>query len=439
MKKKLLTLVLIAFAIVANAQRYVGGDISLLPSYEQAGARYYDHSGNSISDMLSFFKIEGMNAMRVRLFVDPTNALAGEKGEGVCQDLDYVKALGKRIKDAGFKLMLDFHYSDVWADPAKQWTPKSWLGLTDAQLQTKIYDYTKDALQQMVAAGAAPDFIQTGNEISYGMLYGEGVIKTQWQNSNGTWGYEYQSSSSTYKKYYAGQSANAARFFAFLKKAGEACREVCPQAKIVLHTERVPKPDYLKNFYTDMKNNGIDYDIIGLSYYPYYHGNLDQLETALATLESNFADKDIMIVEVGYYHDYQPETVTYDLSAVYPISDAGQKKFTDALIAALESHPQVKGLFWWMMEANEYGIDWSTKRVTDGWYNAGLFSNSTGRACSALTSLKDFLGTSGIDGVASDRNANGSQNSRIYNLQGQQLQHMQHGINIVNGKKVMCK
>ena len=171
MKKNLLTMLMIAFAIAASAQRYAGGDISLLTKYEEHGARYYDSNGNAIPDMLTFFKNEGMNAMRVRLFVDPSVAPSSEKGEGVCQDLEYVKALGKRIKDAGFKLMLDFHYSDSWADPVKQYTPAAWATFTDAQLQTKIYEYTADVLQQMKDFGAAPDFIQTGNEISYGMMW----------------------------------------------------------------------------------------------------------------------------------------------------------------------------------------------------------------------------------------------------------------------------
>ena len=420
MKKNLLTMLMIAFAIAASAQRYAGGDISLLTKYEEHGARYYDSNGNAISDLLTFFKNEGMNAMRVRLFVDPSVAPSSEKGEGVCQDLEYVKALGKRIKDAGFKLMLDFHYSDSWADPVKQYTPAAWATLTDAQLQTKIYEYTADVLQQMKDFGATPDFIQTGNEISYGMMWaGRTAAQTTW------------------KKYYAGQSANAERFFSLLKKAGEACRDKCPSAKIVIHTERVANTNYLKAFYNDMKTAGIDYDIIGLSYYPYYHKDFAQLESALSTLESNFPEKDIMLVELGYYHKWQPDGVDFNYGNTYPITEAGQKAFTDALIQKLESHPKVKGIFWWWMEANEYGLDWNTQRVTDAWYNAGLFDNETGKALSALSSLKDFIGTSGIEDITQQPISNTPH--LIYNLNGQQLSSPQRGINIINGKKVFLK
>lgn len=418
--KRLFTIIAFAASVmVMQAQRFVGGDISLLDKYETNGALYYDHDGNAITSPLDYFKNEGLNSMRVRLFVNPANATDAEKGEGVCQDLEFVKKLGKRIKDAGFSLVLDFHYSDTWADPAKQYTPTDWLALDDEALKTKIYEYTKECLTQMVAAGATPDFIQTGNEISYGLLWGD------------------RNASSSWKRYYAGQSGNAERFVALLRRAGQACREVCPKAKIVLHTERVPDASYLTNFYTDMKKAGLDYDIIGLSYYPYYHGNLDKLEKALTSLEGAFPDKKIMIVETGYYHAWQPTDVSYDFSATYPINDEGQKLFTDALIDRLRTHGSVIGLYWWFMEANEYGLDWSTKRVTDGWYNAGLFDNQTGRAMAAMSSLKDFLDTSaGINGVKTSATSP----HEIYSLDGRRLSESdlsRGGLYIIDGKKVV--
>ena len=170
MKRTLLIALMGICSLAASAQKYVGGDISLLPEYEQAGAKYYDKDGKNIAAPLTFFKEQGMNAMRLRLFVDPSKNTGVDRDANVCQDLEYVKKLGKHIKDAGFKLMLDFHYSDTWADPAKQWTPADWAKLSDAELQQKLYDYTKEVLKEMKKAGAEPDMIQTGNEISYGML-----------------------------------------------------------------------------------------------------------------------------------------------------------------------------------------------------------------------------------------------------------------------------
>lgn len=423
---RLLTSIAIALATVtASAQKYVGGDISLLTKYEENGATYFDHDGNAINAVLPFLKDEGMNAMRVRLFVDPSQAPASEQGEGVCQDIDYVAALGKRIKDNGFALMLDFHYSDSWADPAKQYTPAAWEDLTDEELYTKIYEYTKESLQKLAASGATPEMIQIGNEISYGMLWGKRATGDM--------------------KYYAkGGSSTAVnnRFFALLKNASKACREVCPAAKIIIHTERVGDIDYLTAFYNAMKAQSIDYDIIGLSYYPYYHGFLPQLESALSALEKNFPDKRIMIVEMGYYNNWQPSTVDYDYSATYPISDDGQKAFTEALIKTAASHQTVDGLFWWFMEANEYGLDWNTKRVTDGWYNAGLFDNSTGRAMSALSVMKDFLTLSGIESVAADGRAS---SQKIYSVDGRIASHdgatdnLASGVYIQSGRKVIVR
>ena len=268
MRKTILT-ILLATAMTAAGQKYVGGDISMLTKYEEAGVVYKDKDGAAVQP-LDFFKQQGLNAMRVRLFVDPSR----DADKAVCQDLAYVKALGKRIKDCGMKLMLDFHYSDTWADPAKQWTPDGWKSLNDEQLCTKIYEYTKDCLSQLKAAGATPDFIQTGNEISYGMLWG-----TEGSTAN--------------RCYTNSPAANWTRFINLLKKAGQACREECPEAKIIIHSERTPKANVLTDFFDRMKNASLDYDIIGLSYYPAHHGNLATLETALTTLENKNYGKDI--------------------------------------------------------------------------------------------------------------------------------------------------
>lgn len=373
MKRFFLLTALLAALLTAHAQRFVGGDISLLPSYEENGTKYLDKDGRTISDVIAFSADNGLNAMRVRLFVEPANASSVDKGQGVRQDLDYVKALGKRIKDAGMAFLLDFHYSDSWADPSKQWTPKAWLGLSDGELAQKVYDYTKDCLQQLVAAGAAPDFIQTGNEISYGMLWGAQGTKAN--------------------RCYNGNAANWPRFTTLLKQAGKACREVCPDAKIILHTERIANTGALTNFYQQMLSAQVDYDIIGTSYYSYYHGNLNTLNASLTQLENQFPDKQIMIVEAGYFYNWQPSISApgVDLSSTYPISEAGQQAFAKALIQTLQKHSHVTGLFWWWMEANEYGHTGSAQ-VTKDWYNASLWNDQTGKVTPAFYELSSFLG-----------------------------------------------
>ena len=365
----------------------VGGDISMLTKYEAhqlmaksryniTWAHYYDQNGAVIDDVITWTKQQGWNAARVRLFVNPENASAEHKGQGVIQNLDTVKVLGRRIKDAGMQFMLDFHYSDTWADPSMQYTPAAWAGLNDEELVTKVYEYTRDCLRALKAAGATPDYIQTGNEISYGMLWGPvGTPQSQLKQCFTT-----------------SPEENWVRFANLLKAAGTACREECPKAKIILHTERVPRVNVLLNFYDQMKNRGVDYDIIGLSYYPYYHGNLSTLATALNNVSNKYQDKDIMIVETGYSYKYK--VGDQDFSSTWPLTLEGQRKFTEDLIARLKPYARMKGLFWWFPEANEYGLggsNWSVLHVNDAWYNAGLWNHETGRATPALYELKNFL------------------------------------------------
>ena len=385
MKKALLS-ILLATAMTAVGQKYVGGDISMLTKYEEAGVVYNDKNGNAVQP-LTFFKEQGLNAMRVRLFVDPSQ----DNDKAVCQDLDYVKALGKRIKDTGMAFMLDFHYSDTWADPAKQWTPNAWKTLDNAALAEKIYEYTKDCLSQLKTAGATPDFIQTGNEISFGMMWGvEGT------NDN--------------RCYINSPEANWNRFYSFLKKAGQACREECPNAKIIIHSERTPQSNVLTDFFDRMKNNGIDYDIIGLSYYPAYHGSLTTLETALNSLENKNYGKDIMIVETGYSYAWALGGTTFDYTGTYPYTEEGQRKFTADLITKLNSHSSVKGLFWWWPEDN------GKKNVTSAWWNAALYNHDTGKPYAAFYELKNF--NSGSAGI---RNIRSKKDEVWYTLGGQQL------------------
>lgn len=411
MKKLLLLLLFTEVTTMVSAQKYVGGDISMLTKYEDAGVVYKDKNGNAVQP-LPFFKEQGLNAMRVRLFVDPSQ----DNDKAVCQDLEYVKALGKRIKDQRMAFMLDFHYSDTWADPGKQWTPDAWKTLSDAELYEKIYEYSKDCLQQLKDAGATPDFIQTGNEISYGMI----------------WGAKASVGSNTVNRCYTNSpEANWTRFFNLLKKAGQACREECPNAKIIIHSERTPKPSVLTDFFDRMKNAEIDYDIIGLSYYPEHHGNLATLETALTSLENKNYGKDIMIVETGYSYAWSIGG-EYDYTATYPYTEEGQRQFTADLIAKLNGHSSVKGLFWWWPEDN------GNKGVTSSWWNAALYNHNTGQPYAAFYELKNFNdGSAGMQIVRSTDNKDGA----WYTLDGRKLNGTPQtkGIYINNNKKVIVR
>jgi len=416
----------------AVAQKYVGGDISLLPTYEEHGANYMDKDGKKITDVLKFLKEQGMNAMRVRLFVDPSNASAAHVGQGVRQDLDYVKALGKRIKDAGMSFLLDFHYSDTWADPGQQTAPFSW-SIYGWNPETSFYKYTKESLKALVDAGATPDFIQTGNEVSFGMHWGyldENGNYFDWGPFSGK--LEANSAWTGYK------DTNWNNFAKYLKYAGKACREVCPEAKIIIHTEQCANnPTLDVAFFNRIKENEVDYDIIGVSYYPYYKGPVANLDKGLTQLETNFPDKMIMLVETGCGYHYKMG----DKETGYPLTYEGQRQFTADLTAMLNKHQHVNGLFWWFLEANEYGLNWSTNRVTDKWYNASLFDNETGRSLPALYELKNFIG----DGASISRPSPVTPGGVThYNIDGRQLNGLKNGVNIVcyadgKTKKILVK
>lgn len=399
-----------------HAQRYVGGDLSLLTKYENQGAKYKDKNGAAINDLLVYVKQQGWNTIRVRLFVDPVKGQAitdaGNKKE-VVQDLAYVKELGKRIKDTGLYFLLDFQYSDTYADPSKQWTPEDWQSLDDTQLQQKVYEYTLNCLQELNAAGATPDLIQTGNEISYGMLWG-----TKGTNAN--------------RCYINSSATNWTRFINLLKQAGKACREACPSAKIIIHSERAAKTDVLTDFFDRMKNANLDYDIIGLSYYPYFHGKLTVLANALTTLENKNYGKQIQIVETGYPSQWAVPGTTEAVDYAYSVD--GQKQFITDLIEMLAEHPLVNGLSWWWAEANANGC---TGDLKNGWYNAGLFDNSNGKALDALYEMKQFHG----DEASIKSPITNSHHENVwYNINGSRLTNKPastKGIFINNGRKIV--
>lgn len=420
--RKLLALFLLSgLALSAVAQqKYVGGDISMLPEYVNRNAIYKDKDGQAV-EPLAFFGQQGMNAMRVRLFVDPSKASAEHRKQGAIQDLDYVVALAKDIKAAGMALMLDFHYSDTWTDPGKHSTPSAWSSMSVAERTVAVGDYTRDCLRRLKAEGAAPDLIQPGNEITYGMLWPTGhVYPAGGGQDGGTWDI----------------------FAGYLASAVEACREECPQAQIVIQTE-MHRPANVIDFYRTLANYpAVSYDVIGLSYYPDYHGTLETLDDTLLKLEAQYPDKTIMIVETGYGFKWQISGATYNYTATYPVTEEGQRQFTADLVARLGQHEAVTGLFWWYPEDNLYNIvfkdgqsaDWS-KQFTAGYWNASLFNQETGRALPALYELGAFVGSAAVNGVSAEPQPAES----WFTLDGRRMQSkpVQPGIYIHGKSKVV--
>ena len=348
--------------MLAGQERWLGGDISLLPTYEAAGTKYLTADGQQMP-LLQMASQAGWNAARVRLFVDPSQAPEVSKKEGVRQDLSYVIQLCRQIKQAGMAVMLDFHYSDTWADPSHQTIPSRWQKCNAQQLADSIYSHTRQSLLALKAAGIVPEMIQVGNEITNGMLWPVGKVDPSKADEN------------------------FPTLASFIASGSKACREICPEAKLIVHTERAGEWEVTKNFYQQIDQLGADYDIVGLSYYPMWHKSVKNLDATLDSLQAFFPKKDVMIVEAAFYysHDNDPWAKGGQYSEWYDISPEGQAQFTHELVTMLRRHAQVTGLFWWFPEENESG-----EQKINGWINRGLFDNHTGRALPAWQELSRY-------------------------------------------------
>lgn len=370
-------------------QRFVGGDLSLLPLYEQAGDQWLDENGEVIRDLIDYVHGKGWNTVRVRLFVDPSK----NDDPSTPQDLDYVTALAKRIKKAGMALMLDLHYSDTWADPSYQRIPAAWAKMSDAELATQLYTYTADVLQHLAKEGITPDFIQTGNEITYGLL---------WRTADGHYpasktDYAAAGYCPTWSADYAEGKQQWERTAMMLKEATRAVREKAPAAKIIIHTELGALTTNSDHFYTHLRTAGFtDYDIIGLSYYPFWHGKMEALTPLMAQFKKDFPDKTVQIVETAWNNSYYPDDAKYSIEALggkWQADAAGQVAYLKDLARTLHRSDNVNGIMYWAPE--ECGSGYSQK-VLEHWYNRGMWKSSVGQKHSLLRAAD---GTSPIEAL----------------------------------------
>ena len=377
---KKITLFIIALACMsAHAQeaRYIGGDISALPLYEQHNSAYKDVSGKAINDMVTWFTQDcGWNTFRVRIFVNPTKKdHDGTANPSVCQDLAYVTALGKRIKDAGAYFMLDFHYSDTWVDATHIQAPTVWRGASDAAMADSIAAYTRRVLSTLNAAGATPDLVQVGNEIMYGLC---GIQVHPYDKAGDNWD----------------------GYLGLLKAGCNTVRELCPHARIIIHTDRPTNGEYNCFFYNKLINGNVDFDVIGLSYYPFWHGYLtaaqvagktdkNNLVKAIQNLATTFPTKKVHIVECAYNFQYWPtKGVNYNTQDVWPCSKIGQYNFVKDLVDNLKPLENVEGINYWFPEEAGNGDDtnWTTSKgsVIPSWQNRGFWDENATQSGHAI-------------------------------------------------------
>lgn len=243
--------------------KMMGADISFLPELEAKGLKFKEN-GVEV-DAIESLKSHGFNYVRLRIFNNPAAENGYSPKDGFC-DLEHTKAMAKRVKAAGMKLLLDFHYSDYWADPGKQFKPKAWEGLGFEDLKKALYDYTFEVVSQLKAQGTTPDMVQIGNEINHGIVWPEGSV------------------------------AHLDSLAQLLCAGTAAVKAVDPNIVMMLHVALGGQNDESVFFIENMLKRGVHFDVIGESYYPKWHGTLDDLRDNLTDLVRRFG-KDVIVVE----------------------------------------------------------------------------------------------------------------------------------------------
>src|SRR6476659_2967218 len=243
--------------------KVLGADISFLPQLEDRGMKFNDKGIQK--DAIQILKGHGFNYIRLRIFNEPAADSGYSPKKGFC-DLEHTKQMAKRIKAAGLKFLLDFHYSNTWADPGKQFKPSAWKGLSFEELKKALYDYTKSVMQQLKDQGTTPDMVQVGNEINHGMIWPDGHV------------------------------SHLDSLSQLIKAGTDAVLQVDPSIVMLLHIALGGQNDESVFFLNNMVSRGVYFDVIGESYYPKWHGTLDDLRNNLTDLANRYS-KDIIVVE----------------------------------------------------------------------------------------------------------------------------------------------
>ena len=310
---------------------YLGADISTLSQVERQGGVYMD--GDKPGDALAIFMKHGWTCFRLRIWVDPRNAVNG---------LEYTTKLAKRIKDAGGTFMLDFHYSDWWADPQKQNKPAAWAKLDFDALARQTQEYTAHVIKTLKDAGATPDFVQIGNEITGGMLWPDGQVKVPL---------------STVKVF--GGDVTVIKppepyddvrqwdhLIRLIKADVSGVRSVTTprdRVRMVIHIDCGGDWPVTRWYFDHLTKAGVDYDVIGQSYYPNWHGTLENVRDNLRNTIERY-HKDVMIVETAYPSRSVPLSEAAGKNMVWPMTPAGQRQFLADLIRTVKGAPGMHGI-----------------------------------------------------------------------------------------------
>lgn len=294
-----------------------GMDVSMLKELEGHGAAYYLHGEKK--DLFELLKECGANLVRLRLWCDPYSE-EGEAYGGGTNDLETTIELAKRVVNSGLQFMLDFHYSDFWADPSKQLKPKAWSELCGEELQEAVYQYTVETLQRLKAEGLTPDIVQVGNEITNGLLWPDG------------------------------KAENAEEMSKLLKAGIRGVKEVDAQIKILLHLDFGTDNEMYRKWFTNIAPYNLEYDMIGMSYYPYWNGSLDELLYNMNDISRTY-QKDVLVAEtaMGYTTDWLGcsglvFSEEQEKASGYPATMEGQDSFLRDLAATVRKVENNRGI-----------------------------------------------------------------------------------------------
>jgi len=300
-----------------------GADVSHLSFFENRGVNYKD--GDQVRAALAILKQHGLNCVRLRLFTSSeSQAQADPYNFG--NNLDYTVPLAARVKVARLGLMLNLHYSDSWADPGKQTKPAAWTNLTFIQLEEQTYDYSSNTIAAFKSANAMPDYVQVGNEIIGGFLWPDGRVGGNFDTP-----------------------VQWSQFGRLLKSAISGIRDAAGTnpPNIMIHIDRGGDWRATQWFFDSLLQQQVEFDLIGQSYYPWWHGNLTALRDCLSNTASRYV-KPVVIVETAFPWTNSNYNPNLEISS----STDGQVQFVAALAEILHRTPGGKsaGLCWWGAE-----------------------------------------------------------------------------------------
>ena len=300
----------------------LGMDASCVPALEKGGVKYYDHDGveKNVYEILSE---NGINYIRVRIWNDPYDGAGNGYGGGNC-DIENAVAIGKVATQYGMKLLVNFHYSDFWADPGKQMVPKAWADMDFDTKREALYQYTRESLQKLKDAGVDVGMVQIGNETNGAMCGEKSTDLGGWQ-----------------------------RIMELMNAGSRAVREIYPDALVAVHFANPENADSYISYGKNLDYYQVDYDVFASSYYPFWHGTLENLSQVLTKIAETYGKK-VMVAETSYAFtaedsDFSGNTIGEGSSVVknYPYSCQGQANLVRDVIDTVANTTGGIGVFYW--------------------------------------------------------------------------------------------